>query len=166
MNSGMTELVKTSYIFPGQGSQFVGMGKDLCDNSSAAKAVLELADKTLGFPLSNLCFTGPETDLRQTVNAQPAILTVSLACLAAAREANQQGLPAPAFVAGHSLGEYTALAVAGVFDYPTAIHLARERGRLMYEAGQAVPGSMIAILGIEENTLVEICHATGPQIAN
>ncbi len=119
----------------------------------------------LGFPLSRLCFEGPEEELRLTINAQPAILIVSLACLEAAREVNAS-LSSPRFVAGHSLGEYTALATSGVFDFKTAVYLARERGRLMHEADTRRPGSMAAVIGLEEPVLLEICRQTGTCIAN
>jgi [acyl-carrier-protein] S-malonyltransferase len=119
----------------------------------------------LDFPLSRLCFEGPEDELRQTINAQPAILTVSYSCLEAVREASPN-LPPPAFVAGHSLGEYTALAVVGVLDFATAVYLARERGRLMHEAGVSRPGSMAAIMGFDEALLAEVCRATDTYIVN
>ena len=163
----MTEMMKVAYVFPGQGSQWVGMGRDLYDNLDSAKAVFALADEVLGFPLSRLCFEGPEDELRQTVNAQPALVTTSLACLQAVREVSgSNGLPSPAFVAGHSLGEYTALAAAEVLDFATTICLARERGRLMYEAGQLRPGGMVAVIGLDETTLTDVCRQTGTLIAN
>jgi [acyl-carrier-protein] S-malonyltransferase len=163
--SELTEPVKTAYVFPGQGSQSVGMGLDLYRNYEAAQAVFEQADRALGFPISKLCFEGPEEELVQTVNAQPAIVTVSFACLEAARSLNS-GLPPASFVAGHSLGEYTALAAAGVLDFATAVYLARERGRLMHEAGQVTPGGMAAIIGLEESPLAGVCQQTGARIAN
>ena len=163
----MADMMKVAYVFPGQGSQYVGMGRDLYDSFASAKAVFEEADEVLGFPLSRLCFEGPEDELRQTINAQPALVTTSLACLQAAREVGgSDGLPLPAFVAGHSLGEYTALAVAGVLDMADAIYLARERGRLMYEAGQLNPGNMAAIIGLDEALLAEVCRQSGTQMAN
>ena len=113
----MAGLAKVAYVFPGQGSQGAGMGRDLYHDFASAKVIFDRADEVLGFSLSKLCFEGPEDELRQTVNAQPAILTVSYACLEAARQASHK-LPKPAFVAGHSLGEYTTLAVSGVLDFP------------------------------------------------
>ena len=161
----MVEPTEVAYIFPGQGAQWAGMGYDLYETFASAKAVFHQADEVLGFPLSRLCFEGPEEELRQTINAQPAILVVSYACLEAAREVNPN-LPPPRFVAGHSLGEYTALAVSGVFDFKTAVYLARERGRLMHEANNTRPGSMAAVIGLEESVLREVCQQTGTCIAN
>ena len=160
-------MAKAGWVFPGQGSQWVGMGRDLCNSFDSARTVFDQADDALGFPLSRLCFEGPEDELRQTINAQPALVTASFACLQAARDiSGSNSLPAPAFMAGHSLGEYTALAVAGVFDFATAVRLARERGRLMHEAGQAHPGSMAAIIGLDEAPLAEVCQQTDTCIAN
>jgi len=147
----MIETAKVAYIFPGQGAQYAGMGCDLHDSSDSAKAVFKQADEALGFPLSQLCFNGPDDELRQTINAQPAI---------------GKNLPAPAFVAGHSLGEYTALAAAGVVDFTTAIYLTRERGRLMHQAGLENPGGMAAIIGLDEASLADICTRSGTKIAN
>jgi len=161
----LPEAMKTAHVFPGQGSQSVGMGLDLYRNYDAAKAVFEQADKAVGFSLSKLCFEGPEDELTRTVNAQPAIVTVSFACFEAVRSLNG-GLPPAAFVAGHSLGEYTALAAAEVLDFATAVYLARERGRLMHEAGQITPGGMAAIIGLDEEPLAEVCRQTGTRIAN
>jgi len=154
---------KVAYVFPGQGSQWVGMGHDLYSSSPRAREVFEEADSTLGFPLSRLCFEGPEETLRQTVNAQPAILAVSIAYLRASPEL-QDG--APTFVAGHSLGEYTALVAARVLDFADALYLARERGRLMQEAGEKAAGGMVAIIGLDEASVNDVCQPTNTQIAN
>jgi [acyl-carrier-protein] S-malonyltransferase len=157
---------KVAYIFPGQGSQQVGMGSDIYRQFPSARAVFDQADQSLGFPLSQLCFEGPENELRKTVNAQPALATVSYACLQAVRDVSRQGLPPAAFVAGHSLGEYTALICAGVLDFATVVYLARERGRLMYEAGLVEPGGMVAVIGFDEASLLEVCQQTETWIAN
>jgi [acyl-carrier-protein] S-malonyltransferase len=156
--------LNTAYVFPGQGSQAVGMGQNLWQSSQQAKEVFEEADEALQFPLSRLCFEGPEDELRDTINAQPAILTTSIACL---RTASEYGIPGkPALVAGHSLGEYTALVAANVIKFADAVKLVRERGRLMHEAGKARPGGMAAIIGLDEESLEEVCRETGSQIAN
>ena len=163
----MSDASHVAYVFPGQGSQKVGMGRDLSQQSGPSLTVFQEADRVLGFPLSRLCFEGPEEELRQTINAQPALVTMSYACLQAAlAEAGPAEVPSPAFLAGHSLGEYTALAVAGVLDFPTTVYLARERGRLMQEAGQKTPGSMAAILGMDEAAVSAICREAGVWLAN
>lgn len=155
----------TAYVFPGQGSQAVGMGHDLYKNFRSARAIFDQADEALDFSLSKLCFEGPEEELRQTINAQPALATVSFACLEVARETGNC-LSLPVFVAGHSLGEYTALAAAGVLDFSTTVYLTRERGRLMHQAGLSKPGSMVAILGLDEVSVIEVCDRTNTWIAN
>ena len=160
-------MPKVALVFPGQGAQQVGMGVELYKSSPAARAVFEAADEVLGFSLSSLCFEGPEDELRRTINAQPAILVASIAALKCAQE---RGLLKkqfkPAFVAGHSLGEYTSLVAAGVLSLPEAVKLVRERGRLMEEAGLKHPGGMVALLGLNEGTAEEICQVTGTEIAN
>jgi [acyl-carrier-protein] S-malonyltransferase len=155
---------KVAHVFPGQGSQTVGMGYKLYKSSPRAREVFEEADEALKFPISKLCFEGPEEELRQTINAQPAIMTVSVACLKAASELNHQ--LKPAFMAGHSLGEYTALVAANVLGFADAIRLVRERGRLMQEAGEIRPGGMVAVIGLDELILREVCRESGAEIAN
>lgn len=158
---------RIAYVFPGQGVQGVGMGLDLYEAFASARALFQEADSTLVFPLSRLCFQGPEEALRQTINAQPAILLVSLACLRAAQETDAPSLGAgPAFVAGHSLGEYTALVAAGALDFPHALRLVRERGRLMQEAGEKHPGGMAAIMGLDEEAVRQVCIETDTEVAN
>jgi [acyl-carrier-protein] S-malonyltransferase len=158
---------KIALVFPGQGSQKVGMGDDLFHGSEPAKTVFKQADERLGFALSRLCFEGPEEELRKTINAQPALVAMGLACYQAAMALSDRSrVVEPSFVAGHSLGEYTALAVAGVLEYGDAIFLARERGRLMHEAGQMTPGAMAAILGMEEAAVEALCRETGTWLAN
>jgi [acyl-carrier-protein] S-malonyltransferase len=151
-------------VFPGQGSQRVGMGYELYQYSPEARKVFQEADSALAFPLSGLCFEGPEEVLRDTINAQPAILTASVACWRAAAELGVS--LKPALVAGHSLGEYSALVAAGVVEFADAVRLVRERGRLMQEAGKTVPGGMAAIIGLDEGSLEEVCRETGSEIAN
>lgn len=139
-------MSKAAYIFPGQGSQAVGMGKDLFDNFAAAREVFEAADDALGFSLSEMCFSGDEADLQLTANTQPAILTASIAAF---RAAEAEGLPKAGFVAGHSLGEYSALVAAGVLDFADAVRTVRKRGTYMQEAVPVGVGAMAAILGLD-----------------
>jgi [acyl-carrier-protein] S-malonyltransferase len=131
------------------------MGRDLYDESPAARAVFDQADESLGIDLARMCFEGSEEDLELTYNAQPSILTVSVACLAALREraAAMGRRLSPSFVAGHSMGEYTALVAADVLDFADALHLVRERGRLMEESGFASPGGQAAVIGLDTITL-------------
>jgi [acyl-carrier-protein] S-malonyltransferase len=162
----MAELSKVAYVFPGQGSQSTGMGLDLYNSYPSAKEVFDEADSSLGFPLSRLCFEGPDEELTKTHNVQPAILVVSIACLKALEEATIANFASPTYVAGHSLGEYTALVAAGVLSLADAVLLVRERGRLMYEAGLKNPGSMLAVIGLDEETVENISFHSGTEISN
>ena len=161
------ESIKVAYLFPGQGAQYVGMGKELYQSSAAARDVFQEVDETLGVSLTKIMFQGPEEDLTRTVNAQPAIMATSLACLRAMQEAlGPEAGPKADFTAGHSLGEYTCLVAAGVVSLPAAVHLVRERGRLMQEASEQVPGGMAVVIGLDELSVEEVCRETGAKISN
>src|SRR2546425_6733140 len=154
---------QVAFLFPGQGSQAIGMGADIFASSPAARQVFETADAALGIALSDLCFHGPEDTLRETMNAQPAIVTVSLALLAAFQEAlsPQSSWSAPlrpAFTAGHSVGEYAALVASQALDLRNAVQLVRERGRLMHYEGTVCPGGMAAVIGMDEEPLQKVCQ--------
>src|SRR3990170_2895713 len=143
-------------VFPGQGAQAVGMGRDLVQSFDVAREVFSRADHALGFSLSRLCFEGPEEELTRTVNTQPAILATSVAYLRAFEHMRGESLR-PRFVAGHSLGEYTALVAAGSLSFETAIRLVRERGRLMQESGERQPSGMAAVMGLNEKSIDTTC---------
>ena len=145
--------MKTAFIFPGQGSQKVGMGKELADRFPRARTVFEEADQVLGVRLSSLCFQGPEEELMLTAVTQPAILTTSIAVCAVAES---EGLKAD-FVAGHSLGEYSALVAAGSLEFGQAIELVRQRGRFMQEAVPQGVGAMAAIMGCDSDIVEAAC---------
>jgi [acyl-carrier-protein] S-malonyltransferase len=146
-------MSKLAFLFPGQASQYAGMGRDLAENFPESRAVFEEADAALGFPISKLCFEGTEEALKQTENTQPAILTVSVA---AYRALEGRGI-VPDFVAGHSLGEYSALVAAGALEFSAAVRLVRQRGRYMQEAVPAGEGAMAAILGLSPADVSEVC---------
>jgi [acyl-carrier-protein] S-malonyltransferase len=146
---------KIAYLFPGQGSQAVGMGKDLFDNFAASRAVFEEADDALGFSLSEMCFAGTAEDLALTANTQPAILTVSVAAF---RALESEGARLPDFVAGHSLGEYSALVAAGALSFADAVRTVRKRGTYMQEAVPVGIGAMAAILGLPLETVEIACE--------
>jgi len=146
-------MSKLAFLFPGQASQYPGMGSDLAANFPESRAVFDEADSALGFPISKLCFEGPEETLKLTENTQPAILTVSVA---AYRALEKHGVT-PELVAGHSLGEYSALVAAGALAFADAVRLARQRGQYMQEAVPAGDGAMAAILGLSPADVAEIC---------
>ncbi|MCC7155893.1 MAG: ACP S-malonyltransferase [Bryobacterales bacterium] len=145
-------MSKIAFLFPGQGSQYAGMGKALAEEFPAARSVFEQADEALGFPLSRLCFEGPEEDLKLTANTQPSLLTVSVAAWEVLK---QHGLT-PDYVAGHSLGEYSALVASGALRFADAVRLVRKRGQYMQEAVPAGAGAMAALLKLPESKLEEV----------
>lgn len=153
----MTDWSKVAFLFPGQGSQVVGMGKDFADSYAAARQTFEQADDFLGFALSDLCFNGSAESLNDTINTQPALYVASMATL----RVLQSEMPAAsaAFAAGHSFGEFTALAAFGALTFEDGLRLVRERGRLMKEAGVKQPGAMAAILALDIEPVRELCAA-------
>jgi [acyl-carrier-protein] S-malonyltransferase len=144
-------MSKRAFIFPGQGSQYVGMGKDLAAALPEAKQLFERADEVLGVPLSRICFEGPEEELRQTKNTQPAIFLHSLAVAAVLSDRRAD------MAAGHSLGEYSALVFAGALTFEAGVKLVRLRGELMHQAGIEQPGTMAAVIGLDGEAVAEIC---------
>ncbi|MCS7051286.1 MAG: ACP S-malonyltransferase, partial [Thermomicrobium sp.] len=160
MELGALLQKRLALLFPGQGSQHVGMGERVHRLSEAARRVFAHAEDVLGMPLRRLCFEGPAEELADTANAQPAILTVSLAYLEALRERLREfgASVQPTLVAGHSLGEFTALVAANALRFEDALRLVRERGRLMREASLARPGGMAAVVGLERDALEAVCR--------
>ncbi len=148
-------MAKYAFLFPGQGSQYVGMGKDLVDNFKEAADVFAEADDALGEKISTLCFEGPEEQLKLTANTQPCILTVSIAAL---RVLQKETDITPSLVAGHSLGEYSALVASGALNFEDAVRIVRQRGTFMQEAVPVGVGSMAAILGMETAAVEELCE--------
>ena len=154
-----------SFVFPGQGSQKVGMGKDLLEFETS-KDIFDRVDNALNRKLSSVIFDGPDDDLMQTYNAQPAIMTVSIACYEAMKERCTSDFPSPKYVAGHSLGEYTSLYVSGVLDLEETAKLVSLRGELMQDACEKNPGTMAAIIGLDEQSVYEISRQTGTYVSN
>jgi [acyl-carrier-protein] S-malonyltransferase len=157
----MTDWTKTAFMFPGQGSQTIGMGKDLAEAFPAARQTFEEADEVLGFGLADLCFNGPQEILDDTINTQPALYTCGIATLRALQ--SELSSAKPAFVAGHSLGEFTALAASGALPFADGLKLVRERGRLMKEAGTQSPGAMAALLGLDTQQARDVCARASEQ---
>jgi [acyl-carrier-protein] S-malonyltransferase len=148
-----SKLMSIAYIFPGQGSQYVGMGKDLIEHSEFASDMFRMADEILSVPLSKICFEGPEEELKQTKNTQPAIFVHSVA-LAKLLDTDEQAV----MTAGHSLGEYSALVFAGAMSFEEALRIVRLRGELMQKAGEDNPGTMAAVVGLESVVLEDVCR--------
>ena len=148
-------MKKYALVFPGQGAQKPGMGKDLYENSEAAKKVFETANKVLGYDITDLCFNGSEEDLMKTINSQPCIFTVSIAALEALREKSSVNV---ACTAGHSLGEYAAMYAAGVVDLETVLKLIQKRANLMNEAAEKTSGSMAAVIGLDNETVINLTN--------
>ena len=144
---------KLAFVFPGQGAQKVGMGKDFYDNSEIAQRLFKEADEALGYSIMNMCFEGPEEDLKLTANTQPAILTMSVIAYELLKE---KGIE-PEIVGGHSLGEYSALVAAGVLDFKDAVLLVHKRGQYMQEAVPVGEGGMAAIIGVDRDKIIEVC---------
>ena len=147
-------MSKIAFVFPGQGSQTVGMMKELYSNYSVVREVFKEADEALGFGLSSLCFEGPEDQLRLTYNTQPAILTCSIAAM---KVLNENGIK-PDIAAGHSLGEYSALVAANAISFADAVRTVRKRGQFMQEAVPVGQGSMAAVLGLDGDKIIQICQ--------
>lgn len=147
--------MKLAFVFPGQGAQAVGMGRDLHQSSPAARAAFEAVDAACGTSISSLCFAGPEAALKETKNTQPCLFATSVAALAACREAGLE----PAAVAGHSVGEYAALVAAGALDVATGAKLVQQRALAMADAAAQNPGSMAAVLGLDASVVKEICDS-------
>src|SRR5579862_4183416 len=146
-------MSKVAFLFPGQASQYPGMGKELAEKYAVARRVFEEADRSAGFSVSKMCFEGSEEELKQTANTQPCILTVSIAVYRVLYEKGFQ----PQFVAGHSLGEYSALVAVGSLKFEDAVHLVRQRGTFMQDAVPSGAGAMAAILGLSHAQVGDIC---------
>jgi [acyl-carrier-protein] S-malonyltransferase len=155
-----------AYLFAGQGSQYIGMGKDLYAAFPESKAVFDKADKVLRFPLTKLLFEGPQQELTQTANCQPAILTMSIACWQAFKVVTSGQLPVASYAAGLSLGEYSALVAAEALSFEDAVYLVRRRGEFMEQEARRIPGKMLSIIGLDLACVKQISAETNTEIAN
>lgn len=162
----MVSQATAGYLFSGQGSQYVGMGESLFQAFAESRAVFEAADKTLGFPLSKLCFEGPQEELIKTDNCQPAILTVSIAAFRAFRAINKDKGDKTIYAAGLSLGEYSALVAAEAISFEDAVYLVRRRGEFMEEEARNIPGAMASVIGLDLEKVRQLCRDSGAEIAN
>lgn len=165
---GCMRYKMVGYLFAGQGSQYVGMGKDLYQAFPESKAVFDKADKRLGFSLSELCFRGPQEELTETQNCQPAILTMSIAAWEAFKSVHnvQQSIVHSSYAAGLSLGEYSALVAAGAISFEDAVYLVRQRGQFMEEEAINHPGKMLSLIGLDSAIIKQICADTHTEVAN
>ena len=166
MGSDGDRMVEIAYIFPGQGAQFAGMGKDLYDNFPAAREVFDKANSILKIDIRKLCFEGPQSELSTTANSQPAILTASIAALRVYESSSLAGQYTPKFSMGLSLGEYTSLVAAEAVSFEDALVLVRKRGEFMEEASRKNPGKMACVLGMELRAVEDLCKGIGCEIAN
>jgi len=160
---GRLRYPMVGYLFAGQGSQYVGMGKEMFNSFPESKAIFEKADNVLGFSISDLCFNGPLEELTKTNNCQPAIVTMSIACWQAYRSQNPQ---ISGYMAGLSLGEYSALVAAEAINFEDAVYLVRRRGEFMEEEAAKRPGKMLSLIGLDLETVKEICKVTTTEVTN
>lgn len=159
-------LDKIAFLFSGQGSQYIGMGKDLYSAFPESQAIFDKADEILGYSISKICFEGPEVELTKTQNCQPAVLVVSIAALAAFKATFKQKMPDVSYVAGLSLGEYSALVAAQCLNFEDAVYLVRRRGEFMEETAAKIPGKMLSLIGFDLEKVRKICSETNSEIAN
>lgn len=157
---------QVAFLFAGQGSQYIGMGKDLYETFPESKAVFDKADKVLGFSISRLCFAGPQDELTKTVNCQPAILTMSVACWEAFKSVTDYRPKTTDYVAGLSLGEYSALVASEAISFADAVYLVRRRGEFMEEEAAKAPGRMLSVIGLDLSCVKEICLKANTELAN
>ncbi|MFH1441082.1 MAG: ACP S-malonyltransferase [Candidatus Omnitrophota bacterium] len=156
----------TGYLFAGQGSQYIGMGKDLYESFPESKAIFDKADKVLGFSLSKLCFEGPQEELTKTKNCQPAILTTTIAVFEAFKKVHSPQSIVHSYCAGLSLGEYSALVAAGAVSFEDAVYLVSRRGQFMEEEALKKPGKMLSVIGLDLDVVQQLCRDTNTEIAN